>query len=176
MADGQNYLETYNHSCNLNFTIFVPKYFLSSNEAKEYARSILKSINKENGRIVVQRLEDLIKNRVTTEEQFSRNSIRGTLEGEGGNLYDEIPVIYIEALLRIFESIEKLIDKEIDKDTLLYGIDAKFYEPEISTSVHFETKEKGLYVLGDCSGITYSLSQAAASGVYLGRHFLEKMK
>lgn len=172
MADGQNYLETDKPSCNLNFSIFVPKYFSSSNEAKECARSIIKSINQGKERIVLQRFEDLIKNRATTKEQLAKNSIQPTLEGEGGNLYNEIPKIYIDALLRIFESMENLIGKEIHKDTLLYGIDAKFYEPEISTNAYFETKEEGLYVLGDCSGITCSLSQAAASAVYLGRYLL----
>jgi len=68
---------------------------------------------------------------------------------------------------------ENLTGKKISKDTLLYGIDAKFYEPEIRTNEHFETKQEGLYVLGDCSGVTYSLSQAAASAAYLGRYFLK---
>lgn len=174
MADGQNYLETNTPSFNLNFSIFVPRYFSSPDEGKKYARSIIKSINREEGRIVVQRLEDLMKNRPTTKIKLTMNSIQGTVEGDGGNLYDEIPTVYINALLRTFQSIQKLTGVEIDKDTLLYGVDAKFYEPEIDTSTHFETKEKGLYVLGDCSGTTYSLSQAAASGVYLGRYFLEK--
>jgi len=174
MADGQNYLETDNPSCNLNFSIFVSRYFSSSGEAKKYARTIINSINKEKGRIVVQRLEDLVKNRPTTKEQLTKNSIHATLQADGGNLYDEIPLIYINALLRIFESMERLIETGIHKDTLLYGIDAKYYEPEIQTSIHFETKENGLYVIGDCSGVTYSLSQAAASGVYLGRHLLDK--
>lgn len=168
MADGQNYLEADNPSSNLNFTVFVPRYFSSINEAKKYARDIIKAINKDKGRIVVQRLEDLMKNRQTTKEQLANNSIQGTLEADGGNLYEEIPTIYIKALLRIFKSVERLTEEEIHKDTLLYGIDAKFYEPEIKTGTHFETREKGLYIIGDCSGTTYSLSQAAASGVYLG--------
>ena len=155
-----------------NFSILIPKYFSFYKEAKDYARDIIKSINKGKERIVLQRFEDLIKNRVTTKEQLTKNSIQSTLKGEGGNLYNEIPKIYIHALLRTFESIEDLTGKKIDKDTLLYGIDAKFYEPEIRTNEHFETKQQGLYVLGDCSGITYSLSQAAASAVYLGRYFL----
>jgi len=174
MADGQNYLETDSPSCNLNFSILIPKYFSSCNEAKDYARSIIKSINKGKERIVLQRFEDLIKNRATTKEQLTKNSISPTLKGEGGNLYNELPQIYIDALLRMFESMENLTGKDISKDTLLYGIDAKFYEPEIRTNDYFETKEEGLYVLGDCSGVTYSLSQSAASGVYLGGYLLEK--
>ncbi|MBU3091311.1 FAD-dependent oxidoreductase [Clostridium sp. CM028] len=172
MADGQNYLETDSPSCNLNFSILVPKYFSCFIEANEYATSIIKSINKDRERIVLQRFEDLINNRATTKEQLTKNSIQPSIEGEGGNLYNEIPKIYIDALLKIIKSIEDIIGKEISEDTLLYGIDAKFYEPEISTNEYFETKQEGLYVLGDCSGTTYSLSQAAASAVYLGRYLL----
>ena len=176
MADGQNYLETGRPSCNLNFSILIPKYFSSYNYAKEYGRSIIKSINKGDGRVVIQRFGDLIKSRVTTKHGLTKNSIKPSIEGEGVNLYNEIPKIYIDGLLKVFESIEKLTGKEISKDTLLYGIDAKFYEPEISTNEYFETKEEGLYVLGDCSGTTYSLAQAAASGVYVGSYFLKNGK
>lgn len=172
MADGQNYIETDRPSCNLNFSILMPKYFSYYKEAKEYARGVIESINRGKGRLVLQRYEDLIKNRVTIKQQLTKNSIRPSLEGECGNLYKEIPKIYIDGVLKIFELIENLIGKEISKDTLLYAVDAKFYEPEINTDKFFETKQKGLYVLGDCSGTTYSLSQAAASGVYLGRHLL----
>lgn len=175
MADGQNYLETDSPSRNLNFTVFTPKYFSHYYEANDYAKSIIESINKGKERIVLQRFDDLINNRETTKEQLIKNSIRPTLAGECGNLYNEIPKIYIDALLKIFKSMENLIGKKISKDTLLYGIDAKFYEPEISTDKYFESKQQGLYVLGDCSGITYSLSQAAASAVYLGRHFHAKL-
>lgn len=173
MADGQNYLEIDKPSGNLNFSIFVPKYFSSSNEAKEYARSIIKSINKGKERVVIQRFDDLIRNRATTKEQIARNNIEPTLKADCVNLYNEIPKHYINASLEIFELIEKLIGEEIHEDTLLYGIDAKFYEPEINTNEHFETKEKGLFVIGDCSGITYSLSQAAASAVEVGRYLLK---
>ncbi|MBU3112276.1 NAD(P)/FAD-dependent oxidoreductase [Clostridium lacusfryxellense] len=172
MADGQNQLETDSPSCNLNFSIFVPRYFSCHKKAREYARSIIQSINRGKERIVIQRFGDILKNRETTNCQLFRNSIMPSLAYEGGNLYNEIPKVYIEALLKIFESIESLTGKKISMDTLLYGIDAKFYEPEISTNEFFETKQKGLYITGDCSGVTYSLSQAAASAVYLGRHLL----
>ncbi|HEY8889485.1 MAG TPA: FAD-dependent oxidoreductase [Clostridium sp.] len=173
MPDGQNHTETDSPSCNLNFTVFVPSYFSCYNEAKDYARSIIKSINKERGRIVVQKFEDLLENRITTWEQLTNNSIKMSLACEGANLYNEIPKIYIDALLTIFKSMEELTGRKISAGTLLYGIDAKFYEPEIDTDKCFESKQDGLYVLGDCSGVTYSLSQAAASGVYLGRCLLK---
>ena len=172
MADGQNYIETDKPSLNINFSVFIPKYFDCYNEARKYARDIIESINKGKGRIVVQRYEDLLQGRVTTKHDFNKNTIKPSLQGEAGNLYNEIPKIYIDGLLKIFESIENITGNKISRDTLLYGIDAKFYEPQISTDEYFETKQKGLYVIGDCSGITYSLSQAAGSGIYLGNHIL----
>ncbi len=174
MADGQNHLETDSPSDNINFSIFVPKYFSSYNDASEYTKEIIESINREKERIVVQRFEDLINNRLTKKEQLDKNSIEVTLEAEGGNLYDEIPKVYIDAVIKIFELMENITGKKIHKDTLLYGIDSKLYQPKIITNEEFETKEGGLYIIGDCSGTTYSLSQAAASGVYLGRCILEK--
>lgn len=174
MADGQNYFETDKPSCNLNFSILIPKYFSCHNEAMEYATNIIKSINKGKERIVLQRFEDLIKHRASTKEQLNQNSIIPTIESDCGNLYNELPQIYIDGMFKIFETIENLTGKEISRDTLLYGIDAKFYQPEIRTNEHFKTKQDGLYVIGDCSGITYSLSQAASSGAYLGRYLLKR--
>ena len=39
-----------------------------------------------------------------------------------------------------------------------------------------QTKDKGLYVIGDCSGVTHSLSHASASGVYVARNILSKLQ
>ena len=43
---------------------------------------------------------------------------------------------------------------------------------EVSVDKNLETKYKGLYVIGDCSGVTHSLSHASASGVYVARHIM----
>lgn len=172
MADGQNCNEVDNPTANLNFTVFVPRYFNSKEESIVYIETILSSINKNKGRIIIQRFKDLLNNKVTTMDILNKNTVKPTLKADGCNLHNEIPKIYIEGTLSIFKCIEKMIGKPIEEDTLLYGVDVKLYEPEVSTNKHFETKEKGLYIIGDCSGTTYSLSQAAASGIYLGRNLL----
>ena len=133
---------------------------------------MLSSINKNKERIIVQRPKDLLNNKVTTMDILNKNTVKPTLKADGCNLYNEIPKIYIDGILSIFKCIEKMIGKSIEEDTLLYGVDVKLYEPEVSTNKYFETKEKGLYIIGDCSGTTYSLSQASASGIYLGRNLL----
>jgi uncharacterized FAD-dependent dehydrogenase len=84
-------------------------------------------------------------------------------------LKQEIPVLYIEAVRLFLESLEKLLEDPIDDDTLLYAMDGKFYSPRIETDTDFETEVGNLYIIGDCSGVTHSLSQAAASGIHVGK-------
>ena len=57
-------------------------------------------------------------------------------------------------------------------DTLLYGVEVKFYNMEVALDEHLETAHRGLYVIGDGSGITHSLSHASASGVFVARDIL----
>ena len=57
-------------------------------------------------------------------------------------------------------------------DTLLYGVEVKFYNMEVALDENLETKYKGLYIIGDGSGVTHSLSHASASGVFVARQIL----
>jgi uncharacterized protein len=168
MPDGQNARERNTPSSNLNFTLFVPRYFPSYEEAQDFAQSVIEKINRGSDRIVVQRLEDLKFSRRT--ENLSRNEIVPSLEAECGNIKEEVPELYTRAALEMLSALEGLLGEKIHEDTLLYGIDAKFYEPKIFTNSHFETEVPHLFLIGDCSGETHSLSQAAASGIWLGKH------
>ncbi|WP_273831641.1 NAD(P)/FAD-dependent oxidoreductase [Guptibacillus sedimenti] len=169
MPDGQNKRERDNAGNNLNFTLFVPSFYSSKEEADLVAQEVIGGINRGRDRIVVQRLQDLKKQQATTSHILSSNSIVPSLDGEAGNLIDELPNIYLDALREFFDSLEKLIGEPIDEETLLYGIDGKFYEAKIPTNDSFETDVTGLFLIGDCSGETHSLSQAAASGLYAAK-------
>ncbi|UOQ95783.1 NAD(FAD)-utilizing dehydrogenase [Halobacillus shinanisalinarum] len=173
MPDGQNQNEKDVPSANLNFTLFVPRYFNTYEKAINEGKRIIGNINRRQERIVVQRLEDLKLGQTT--KDVEQNPISPSLKGEGGDLLEEVPSLYTKALLEFFSALEGLIEEPIDPKTLLYGMDAKFYEPKLYTNECFETEVPGLFLIGDCSGETHSLSQAAASGVYLGR-FLAKEK
>ena len=59
-------------------------------------------------------------------------------------------------------------------DTLLYGVEVKFYNMEVDIDENLETRYKGLYIIGDGSGVTHSLSHASASGIYVARHIVEQ--
>ena len=166
MADGQNYRQSV-PTKHLNFAVFVPFYFSSPNEAWDYAQSVISHINKDRGRIVCQRYEDFIKKMTTDADACSHNTINPTVDCEAGNLWDEVPTPCIDGLLQIIKALSHIEQFEIPGDALLYGIDAKFYSPLIPTDAKFQSHIPNLYFIGDCSGITNSLSQAAASGVYL---------
>ncbi|WP_377887262.1 NAD(FAD)-utilizing dehydrogenase [Alkalihalobacillus sp. R86527] len=169
MADGQNQREK-GLSNNLNFTLFVPWLFDSKNEADGFARQFIGGINQGRDRIVVQRFEDLLNQIATDDQKLTRNSIQPTLSAEPGNLKEEVPIKVVTAIQEFLQSLESLLGEAIDTDTLLYGMDGKFYEPKIKTDRWFETELAGLYLIGDCSGETHSLSQAAASGLHTAEH------
>lgn len=169
MADGQNQREK-GLSNNLNFTLFVPSFFKSKPEADEFAERIIGGINRGRDRIVIQRLEDLHNSIATDDQKLIRNNIKPTLSAEPGNLDEEVPSKYVTAIQEFLQSLESLLGEAIDPGTLLYGMDGKFYEPKIKTDRWFQTEVDGLYLIGDCSGETHSLSQAAASGLYTAEH------
>ena len=47
------------------------------------------------------------------------------------------------------------------------------YNMEVELDERLETNHPGLYIIGDCSGVTHSLSHASASGVHVARCILE---
>lgn len=169
MADGQNYREQAEGSPNLNFTLFVPSYFSSLEEADSYARTVIGGINRGGDRIVAQRLGDLRKGRGTPATSGLSSHIQPTLKADWGNLIEDLPDSYIRISLSFVDALEKLLGIPVNEDTILYGVDAKFYAPMLDTTEDFESRIANLYVIGDCSGITHSLSQAAASGLHTGK-------
>lgn len=174
MPDGQNFREQESGTTNLNFTLFLPRYFATLEEANHYAASVIGRINQGTDRIVVQRLGDLRAARPTSSADLAENEVRPTLEATAGHLMEEVPETDITVLLEFLNRLELLLETPLSPDTLLYGMDGKFYAPVLSTSRVFETDINGLYAIGDCSGVTHSLSQAAASGLYLGQHLTQK--
>lgn len=173
MPDGQNVHETADGSMNLNFTLFLPRYFLTLAQANAYATRVIGGINQGQDRIVVQRLSDFRKSRATTTDQLLHNGIIPSLAASPGDLHAEVPVEDLLVLEGFLKRLERLLETELPADTLLYGLDGKFYAPMLETSETFETTCSGVYAIGDCSGATHSLAQAAASGLHLG-HALTK--
>ena len=59
-------------------------------------------------------------------------------------------------------------------ETLLYGVEVKFYSNKVTVDKNFQSSIKNLYVLGDGAGVTRGLMQASANGVYVARNLYNK--
>ncbi len=169
-ADGQNYLECGTKSPNINFSIFYPFIFNSEAELSSFLNNLRESC--ENS-IVVQRLVDLKNNKITSSKILKLNSIKPSLNAFNGNINDIFDKDFVNGILLMIEKIEKIFDIKINEETILYSYDLKKYSNKIQIDKTFQTPISDLYVIGDCSGYTNSLAQAAASGIYLAPSLLK---
>ena len=78
----------------------------------------------------------------------------------------------LDNIIEMIYALDKIAPGTANDDTLLYGVEVKFYNMEVEIDENLESKHKGLYIIGDGSGVTHSLSHASASGVYVARKIL----
>ena len=93
-----------------------------------------------------------------------------TLSAAPGDLSLVLPKRILDGIIEMVYALDKIAPGTANDDTLLYGVEVKFYNMEVQTDEHLETRLPGLYIIGDGSGVTHSLSHASASGVYVARH------
>ena len=126
------------------------------------------------GGVMVQRFGDLVRGRRSTERRIQENLVTPTLAATPGDLSLVIPQRLLDGLIEMLYALDKIAPGTANDDTLLYGVEVKFYNMEVEIDDDLQTKCPGLYVIGDCSGVTHSLSHASASGVHVARHILSK--
>ena len=80
-----------------------------------------------------------------------------------------LPKRILDGIIEMVYALDKIAPGTSNEDSRLYGVVVKFYNMEVKLDEHLETRHKGLYVIGDGSGVTHSLSHASASGVYVAR-------
>ena len=106
--------------------------------------------------------------------RIEENFVTPTLAATPGDLSLVIPKRILDGIIEMIYALDKIAPGTANDDTLLYGVEVKFYNMDVTLDEHLQTQDKGLYVIGDCSGVTHSLSHASASGVYVARHILEE--
>ena len=92
-----------------------------------------------------------------------------TLNATPGDLSLVLPKRILDGIIEMIYALDKIAPGTANDDTLLYGVEVKFYNMEVEVDEHLQTRYAGLYMIGDGSGITHSLSHASASGVYVAR-------
>ena len=158
---------------NTNFALLVAKHFSEPFEnSNEYGESIARLSNMLGGGVIVQRFGDLERGRRSNRGRIAEGGVRPTLEATPGDLSLVLPKRILDGIIEMIYALDKIAPGVANDDTLLYGVEVKFYNMEVSLNSDLETKHAGLYVIGDGSGVTHSLSHASASGVYVARKIL----
>ncbi len=160
---------------NTNFALLVSKHFSEPfRDSNGYAESIARLSNMLGGGVIVQRFGDLIHGRRSTSARIDEGSVRPTLNATPGDLSLVLPKRILDGVIEMIYALDKVAPGTANPDTLLYGVEVKFYNMEVRTDENLETVHPGLFVIGDGSGVTHSLSHASASGVYVARKILER--
>ena len=164
-------------SDNTNFALLVSsQYHEPFDDPISYGKYIAKLANMlTGGGIMVQRLEDIKKGRKTTYERLKRAYLTPTLkDAVPGDLCSVLPYRHMMAILETLEVMDNICPGIYGKDTLLYGIEAKFYSSRVEVDKNLQSQIKGLYFVGDGAGITRGVIQASISGVVAARSIIGK--
>ena len=172
-VNGHSYEDPAKHTANTNFALLVSKHFsLPFKDSNGYGESIARLSNMLGGGVIVQRFGDLVRGRRSTETRIQESFVTPTLAATPGDLSLVIPKRILDGIIEMIYALDKIAPGTANDDTLLYGVEVKFYNMEVEIDQDLETASKGLYVIGDCSGVTHSLSHASASGVYVARRIM----
>ena len=160
---------------NTNFALLVAKHFSEPfKDSNEYGESIARLSNMLGGGVIVQRFGDLERGRRSVQKRLDEGNVRPTLQATPGDLSLVLPKRLLDGIIEMIYALDKIAPGVANDDTLLYGVEVKFYNMEVALDRDLMTCHDGLYVIGDGSGVTHSLSHASASGVYVARRILEK--
>jgi len=176
-VNGHSYADPALHTENTNFALLVSNSFTEPfKNSNEYGESIARLSNMLGGGVLLQRFGDLMKGRRSSERRMKKCFTRPTLKATPGDLSLVIPKRQLDSIIEMIYALDKIAPGTANEDTLLYGVEVKFYNSKVEVDENFETKVKGLYAMGDGAGVTHSLSQASASGVHVARILNEKYK
>ena len=176
-VNGHSFNDPAKQTENTNFALLVSKHFTDPfRDSNGYGESIARLSNMLGGGVIVQRFGDLIRGRRSKQNRIDECFVTPTLKAEPGDLGLVLPKRILDGVIEMIYALDKIAPGTANDDTLLYGVEVKFYNMEVELNNKLETKYEGLYVIGDCSGVTHSLSHASASGIYVAREILEKLK
>ena len=174
-VNGHSYEDPAKQTENTNFALLVAKHFSEPfKDSNGYGESIARLSNMLGGGVIVQRFGDLIRGRRSTPSRIEESFVTPTLSATPGDLSLVLPKRILDGIIEMIYALDKVAPGTANDDTLLYGVEVKFYNMEVEVDSKLQCCYEGLYVIGDGSGITHSLSHASASGIHVAREITRK--
>lgn len=175
-VNGHSYEDPEKQTENTNFALLVSKHFSEPfKDSNGYGESIARLSNMLGGGVIVQRFGDLVSGRRSNPKRIEEGMVEPTLAATPGDLSLVLPKRILDGIIEMIYALDKIAPGTANPDTLLYGVEVKFYNMEVELDENLETMHKGLYVIGDGSGVTHSLSHASASGVYVAQKIIDEI-
>ena len=175
-VNGHSYEDPARQTENTNFALLVAKHFSQPfKDSNGYGESIARLSNMLGGGVIVQRFGDLVRGRRSTEKRIEEGLVTPTLAATPGDLSLVLPKRILDGIIEMIYALDKIAPGTANDDTLLYGVEVKFYNMEVELDENLESCHPGLYVIGDGSGVTHSLSHASASGVHVARRIAQTL-
>ena len=172
-VNGHSFEDPERKTGNTNFALLVSKHFSEPfKDSNGYGESIARLSNMLGGGVIVQRFGDLERGHRSTAKRINECTVRPTLNATPGDLSLVLPKRLLDGIIEMIYALDKIAPGTANDDTLLYGVEVKFYNMEVKLKENLETCHKGLYIIGDGSGVTHSLSHASASGVFVAREIV----
>ena len=174
-VNGHSFEDESRKTDNTNFALLVSKHFSEPfNDSNSYGESIARLSNMLGGGVILQRFGDLERGRRSTVKRIQECTVHPTLSATPGDLSLVLPKRILDGIIEMIYALDRIAPGTANDDTLLYGVEVKFYNMSVDLNERLETRYPGLYVIGDGSGVTHSLSHASASGVFVADEIVGK--
>jgi len=162
---------------NTNFAILVSTTFTEPfHEPIAYGKYLARLANVLSGSVLVQRFGDLMDGRRSTQARLQNNPIEPSLKAATpGDLSFALPYRYLKSIVEMLQAMDKLVPGVASPQTLLYGIEVKFYSSRLKLTPCLETEIGNIFAAGDGAGVSRGLVQASASGIVAAREILKRL-
>lgn len=175
-VNGHSYSDPKLQSHNTNFALLVSNHFTEPFKSPhQYGKRIASFSNMLGGGIIVQRYGDLVRGRRTDAHRLAKSFTRPTLAATPGDLSLVLPKRHLDNIIEMIGALDAVAPGMKNEDTLLYGVEVKFYSSRPQLTKELETTLPNVFAAGDGAGVTRGLSQAGASGVYAARTILSRL-
>ena len=174
-VNGHSY--AHRKTANTNFALLVSATFSPPfREPIAYGKYLARIANIISGGVIVQRWGDLSQGRISTSNSIEEGAVKPTLKSATpGDLGYVIPYRFLKGINEMLSAMDKLAPGVASPDTLLYGIEVKFYSSRLELTENLETEIPNLFAIGDGAGVSRGLIQAAASGVVAAREIVRRV-